>query len=194
VYEGHPIRAVTFPVRLLHALGARGLIVTNAAGSTNVANGPGTIMFITDHINMAFANPLVGPNVDGGPRFVDMSEPYDLAWIEEAEQAALSEGVATRRGVYLWTMGPSYETKAEIQAYRTLGADVVGMSTVPEVLQGRYLGMRVLGISTITNLASGLSDEPLSHNDVLAVGERLKGDLIRLLDRIVRGTSTHPKP
>jgi purine-nucleoside phosphorylase len=185
-YEGHPIRAVTFPIRLVYGLGARQLLVTNAAGGINPAFTPGTLMFITDHINAALISPLAGPNVDGGPRFPDMSAPYDPAWREQAEQIALRHGIATRQGVYLWTLGPSYETKAEIRFFARLGADAVGMSTVPEVIQARYLGMPVLGLSTITNPAAGLSPEPLTHEDVLAVGRRVRDQVQRLVRAIVR--------
>ena len=185
-YEGHPARAVTFPIRLVHALGARKLLVTNAAGGINPAFEPGTLMFITDHINAAFVNPLVGPNDDGGPRFPDMSAPYDSAWLDQAEAVALRHGIATRRGVYLWTLGPSYETKAEIRFFARLGADAVGMSTVPEVIQARYLDMQVLGLSTITNPAAGLSPEPLAHEDVLDVGRRVRDQLQRLIQAIIR--------
>ena len=188
LYEGHPMRAVTFPIRLVHALGARSVLVTNAAGGINPLFRPGTIMFITDHLNLSFASPLAGPNRDGGPRFPDMSAPYDPAWLERAERVALQLGIDTRRGTYLWTHGPSYETKAEIRAFARLGADAVGMSTVPEVLQARYLDLRVLGISTITNPAAGLGTEPLAHEDVLAVGRRMRGALERLLRGILRET------
>lgn len=186
LYEGHPVRAVSFPIRLVHALGARRLLVTNAAGSLNPLVGPGSLMLLTDHINFAFANPLSGPNEDGGPRFPDMSAPYDTAWIDRAEAFALRESIATHRGVYLWTKGPSYETKAEIQTFRRLGADAVGMSTVPEVIQARYLGMDVLGISTITNFAAGLHPDLLVHADVLAAGQQIRGDLERLIRGIIR--------
>lgn len=186
LYEGHPVAAVAFPVRLVHALGVRKLLVTNAAGGINPAFTPGTLMFITDHINAAFANPLVGPNMDGGPRFPDMSAPYDPDWLDRAEHLALQQGIATRRGVYLWTLGPSYETKAEIKYFARLGADVVGMSTVPEVIQALYLGMRVLGISTITNPAAGLNAMPLNHEEVLEVGQQVRGRLERLVRAVVR--------
>lgn len=188
LYEGHPVRAITFPVRLVHALGARRLLVTNAAGGINPSFAPGTLMFISDHINFAFASPLAGPNVDGGPRFPDMSNPYDADWLDRAERIALDEGIATRRGVYLWTLGPSYETKAEVRLHARLGADAVGMSTVPEVIQATYLGMQVLGLSTITNPAAGLGAEPLDHDDVLAVGQQVRQQLQRLVHAIVEGT------
>lgn len=188
LYEGHPVRAVTFPIRLVHALGAKRLLLTNAAGGINQHFDPGTLMFIEDHINFAFASPLAGPNVDGGPRFPDMSAPYDLDWLEAARQVALNQGIATQRGVYLWTRGPSYETPAEIRVFQHLGADAVGMSTVPETLQACYLGMHVLGLSTITNLAAGLGTEPLDHDDVLAVGKQVRDDLARLVRALVAAT------
>lgn len=186
LYEGHAAREVTFPVRLAHALGAERLLVTNAAGGIHPHLTPGTLMFITDHINWAMASPLAGPNVEGGPRFPDLSNPYDADWLDRAERIALDEGVATRRGVYLWTRGPSYETRAEIRAFARLGADAVGMSTVPETLQAAYYGMPVLGLSTITNPAAGLSAEPLNHEEVLEVGQQVRRDLERLVRGIVR--------
>lgn len=186
LYEGHPVRAITMPIRLVHALGARCLLVTNAAGGINPAFRPGTLMFIEDHINFAFASPLAGPNTDGGPRFPDMSAPYDLAWLERAERLALEHGIATKRGTYLWTQGPSYETPAEIRAFWRMGADAVGMSTVPEVIQARYLDMEVLGLSTITNPAAGLGAEPLDHEDVLEVGRQVKRELSNLVQLIVQ--------
>jgi purine-nucleoside phosphorylase len=187
LYEGHPIRTVTFPIRLAHALGAQKLLVTNAAGGINPTFHPGTLMFISDHVNFAFVNPLAGPNTDGGPRFPDMSAPYDPDWLDRAEALALQIGVATRRGVYLWTLGPSYETKAEISMHARLGADAIGMSTVPEVIQARYMGMSVLGLSTITNYAAGLSPTPLDHEEVLEVGRQVRGRLERLVRAIVGG-------
>ena len=187
-YEGYPARAVTFPIRLMHALGVQRLVVTNAAGGINKRFKPGTLMFITDHINMAFQNPLIGPNKDGGPRFPDASNLYDSEWLDQAEQQALAHGIPTQRGVYLWTQGPSYETKAEIEAYRRFGADAVGMSTVPEVLQAQYFGMKTLGISTITNPAAGLNKAPLKHEDVLEVGKSMRVKLETLVRAILRFT------
>ncbi|MEM8484608.1 MAG: purine-nucleoside phosphorylase [Bacteroidota bacterium] len=188
VYEGYPARASAFPIRLVHALGASKLLLTNAAGGINKDMGPGTLMFIRDHINFAFEHPLAGPNVDGGQRFVDLCNAYDPDWLERAEAAALAAGIAAQKGVYLWTKGPSYETKAEIHAYRQLGADAVGMSTVPETLQANYLGMKVLGISTITNPAAGMSPEPLRHEDVLAVGQQIRATLEKLVRVILKQT------
>ena len=188
LYEGHDHRAVAFPIRLVHALGAQRLLVTNAAGGINPHFGPGTLMFITDHINFAFANPLAGPHDGAGPRFPDMSAPYDPDWLDRAERVALDEGIATRRGVYAWVSGPSYETKAAGRALGLMAADAVGMSTVPEVLQARYLDVPVLGLSTITNPAAGLGDEVLDHDDVLEVGRQVRQALQRLVRAVVRAT------
>jgi len=185
LYEGHGPETLATPVRLAHALGARRLLVTNAAGGCNRDWPPGTLMFITDHINMAFANPLAGPAREGEPRFPDMSAPYDPEWLDAAEQLALKRGIATKRGVYLWTRGPSYETPAEIRFFQRIGADAVGMSTVPEVLQAVSLGMKVLGISAITNHASGISPEPLDHDDVLKVGRMVRDTFSGLVRGIV---------
>ena len=185
MYEGHDARSVVFPIRLLHTLGVRHLIVTNAAGGINPSFPPGTLMFIDDHINLAFANPLIGPTSEDGPRFPDMSAPYDPTWLARAERVAEGVGVATVRGVYLWTMGPSYETKAEIRAFAKLGADAVGMSTVPEVIQAVSLGMSVLGLSTITNAAAGLSSSPLDHDEVMQVGNQVREKLLRLVTSLV---------
>ncbi len=181
MYEGHAARAATFPVRLAHALGARHLLLTNAAGGIRRSFEPGTLMLIEDHLNVSFASPLAGPVDDGAPRFPDLSEPYDAAWRAHARAAALRLGIALAEGTYAWVMGPSYETKAEIRMLERLGADAVGMSTVPETLQAVALGMKVLGLSTITNKAAGLGDELLAHDDVLAVGRRMRGDLERLV-------------
>lgn len=187
LYEGHTVQAATFPIRLVHAMGAQRLLVTNAAGGINPSFPPGTLMFITDHLNLTFENPLVGPGAGEGPRGgIDLSRPYDHAWLEEAERVALNDGIATRRGVYLWTRGPSYESAAEIRFFARIGADAVGMSTVPEVIEARRLGMKVLGLSTITNPAAGLSPVPLSHEEVLEVGARVREDLEQLVRGIMR--------
>lgn len=185
-YEGHAIRRVTFPIRLVHRLGARSIVITNAAGAISPDLEPGDVMLIDDHINFAFANPLVGPVDEGVVRFPDMSAPYDRQWLERAEHIAIDLGIRVRRGVYLWTLGPCYETKAEIRALRRLGADVVGMSTVPEVIQARALDMKVLGLSTITNLAAGLSGRPLSHDEVIEAGREVRERLVGFIAAIVR--------
>jgi purine-nucleoside phosphorylase len=193
LYEGHPVRAVTFPIRLAHELGATKLIVTNAAGGINRQFGPGVLMFIADHINAVPAGPLWPArqeNAVGGPErlYGRNAAPYDPHWLDRAEQVALAGGISTRRGVYLWARGPSYETRAEIRMFERLGADAVGMSTVPEVLEARRLGLGVLGISTITNPAAGLGSEPLAHEDVLEVGRHVRADLERLVRAILRET------
>lgn len=198
LYEGHPLSAVTLPVRLAFGLGARNLVVTNAAGGINPLFKPGTLMLITGHINMAFEIPpsvrpfeaTYDPRSSGGRAGDGLGlEPrvgYDAEWLKRVEVFALRNAIQTRRGVYLWTRGPSYETKAEIRMFARLGADAVGMSTVPEVIQAGLLGMRVLGVSTITNPAAGLGSEPLAHEDVLAVGRTVRRELEVLLHGIIK--------
>jgi purine-nucleoside phosphorylase len=185
-YEGHDIGDVVFPVRVLAKLGVYSLLLTNAAGGINPGWQPGDLMVIRDHINLMGINPLRGAN-DGrlGPRFPDMSAVYDPAF-QDILVAALGEtGLPARRGVYLALGGPSYETPAEIRMFATLGADAVGMSTVPEALCARHMGLRVAGISCITNLAAGISAQPLSHQDVTAVGEKVKDSFICLLNLVI---------
>ena len=184
-YEGHAPRALGFPVRLAHALGARGLVLTNAAGGINPAFGPGTLMLISDHLNLAFLSPLAGPVGEGEGRFPDMSNPYDETWRERARNIAVTEKIPYREGVYVWTAGPSYETPAEIRFFARAGADAVGMSTVPEAVQAAALGLPVLGISTITNPAAGLQDAPLDHAEVLEVGRRVRDRLAAWVRGIV---------
>ncbi len=167
IYEGHGARLAGFPIRVVHALGARTLIVSNAAGGVNRLWQPGDLMLIRDHINLMFRNPLVGAVEPGDLRFPDMSEPYDSTLAALARRVASDNGVALREGVYAGLLGPAYETPAEVRMLERLGADAVGMSTVPEVIVARARGMRVLGISCITNMASGSSDTPLTHDDVL---------------------------
>ncbi len=185
LYEGHAPSALGFPVRLAHALGAKKLLVTNAAGGIDPTMGPGTLMFITDHIALAFASPMSGPVRPGEPRWPDLAAPYTPAWLDRAEALALERGIPTRRGVYLWTSGPSYETPAEIRFFRTIGADAVGMSTVPEVVQAAALGMPVLGISAITNAAAGLNAAPLNHEEVMEVGRRVQDRFAALVRAVV---------
>lgn len=185
LYEGLPPQALTVPVRLAHALGAQRMLVTNAAGGLNPGWPPGTLMFITDHINGAFASPMAGPVREGEARWPDLHAPYDPAWLDRAERLALERGIATKRGVYIWTTGPSYETPAEIRYFRRIGVDAVGMSTVPEVIQAAALGMPVLGISAITNYAAGLSPEPLDHEEVLEVGRQVRDRFAALVRAIV---------
>lgn len=191
-YEGHDLSAVTYPVRVLHALGVRTLIVTNAAGGVNPAFLAGDLMLIADHLNLMGAHPLRGPNDDTlGPRFPDMTAAYDPDLRQLAHDAARTLGLTLREGVYAAMAGPSYETPAEVRMLATLGADAVGMSTVPEVLVARHGGMRVLGLSCIANAAAGLSETPLSHAEVLAAGERAKPAFAALLHALLTRLGAH---
>ena len=192
LYEGHDGRLAAFPVRVAHALGARGLIVSNAAGGVNRRWNPGDLMLIRDHINFMFRNPLVGPLEPGDVRFPDMSEPYDCAFADLARQVAGEQGISLREGVYAGLLGPSYETPAEVRMLASLGADAVGMSTVPEVIVARALGLRVLGVSCITNLACGLSNTPLTHADVLKTTARAAGRFQHLIRGVLRRFRVSP--
>ncbi len=182
VYEGGPMDALRVPVRTLRAAGAEILVLTNAAGSLRPEVGPGRLMAITDHINLTGINVLVGPNDEAvGPRFPPMRDAYDPELLAELRATADGLGIALAQGVYLAVSGPSFETAAEIRAFARLGADAVGMSTVHETTVARHCGLRVVAVSVITNLAEGLSDVPLSHEQTLRDGERAAGDLGRLL-------------
>jgi purine-nucleoside phosphorylase len=186
LYEGHHVTRAVFGVRTMVRWGVPRVVLTNAAGGINTAFTQGALMLIEDHINMLGANPLVGPNVDDlGVRFPDMTYVYDRDLRALALEAAASAGVTLQRGVYLATLGPSYETPAEIRAFRALGADAVGMSTVPEAIAARHMGAAVAGISCITNPAAGVVDEPLDHNDVMATATRVRGQFIALLDAFI---------
>ena len=185
MYEGHPAEVLGMPVRLAHALGAERLLVTNAAGGINPEWKPGTLMLISDHINYASASPLTGHVREGEVRFPDMTFAYHPEWRAQTREIAANLEFDLKYGVYLWTRGPSYETPAEIWFFQMIGADAVGMSTVPEVIQAAALGMPVLGISAITNLAAGLSDEKLDHEDVLAVGRQVRDRFTALVRAII---------
>ncbi|MDH7484060.1 MAG: purine-nucleoside phosphorylase [Spirochaetales bacterium] len=186
VYEGWEPSQIAFPIRVMRALGVEIIILTNAAGGVNLDYRPGDFMLIRDHINLSGRNPLVGPNDETiGPRFPDMSKAYDLALREAAHQAAASLGTALHEGVYAWFLGPSFETPAEIRMARLLGADAVGMSTVPEVIAAVHCGLRVLGISCITNMAAGILDQPITSEEVLEISERRKPAFEALLRSIV---------
>ena len=181
LYEGHPASTVAVLVRTLHRLGCRTLFVTNAAGALHADAVPGSLMLITDHINFMGTNPLVGRNDERyGPRFPAMSGAYDVALQRELRSAAISLGITLREGVYLALLGPCFETPAEIRSLARLGADAVGMSTVPEVIVARHCGMRVAAISVITNLGAGLADEVLSHEHTLRGSDAAAADLQRL--------------
>jgi len=186
-YEGYSLEDVTFPIRVLKLVGVHTLILTNAAGSLNTEFTPGSLMIISDHINLMGVNPLIGPNDERfGPRFPDLTSTYDPELqnivIEEAKVLELD----MRRGVYAALSGPSYETPAEIHMVRTLGADAVGMSTVPEAIVARHMDMKVIGISCITNLAAGVSSRPVDHSQVIATGERVRSEFTELLKRVVK--------
>lgn len=185
-YEGYSLEEVTFAVRVLRLLGADTLIVTNAAGCVNKSWNPGDLMVIDDHINFMGANPLTGPNDAGfGPRFCDMTYAYTPALRRLADEVAAAQGVALRHGVYLGYMGPSYETPAEIRAFRVLGADAVGMSTVPEVIAASHCGLPVLAISLVTNMAAGVLEKKLDENEVIETAAARAKVLERLVTGIV---------
>jgi purine-nucleoside phosphorylase len=177
-YEGYDPSDVVLPVYVMKEIGVERLLITNAAGGINRSFNPGEIVIIKDVISiLAFRNPLRGPNDESlGPRFPDMSEPFDRKWISK-----LKEKADLKEGVYIWTLGPSYETPAEIRAFGKLGADMVGMSTVPEVIAANHVGLKVLGLSCITNMAAGILDEPLSHEDVLKVANMVKSKFARVV-------------
>ncbi len=185
-YEGHDLGTVTFATRVLGRLGVKTLVLTNAAGGINTSFSPGTLMVIDDHINLMGSNPLVGPNdARFGARFPDMTAVYSPRVRAIADQAAAAASVDIRHGVYVGLHGPSYETPAEIRYLRTIGADAVGMSTVPEAIVARHMGLEVLGISCITNPAAGVLPEPLNHDEVMEVANRVSGQFMLLLEGIV---------
>ena len=185
-YEGHAMGAVTFPMRVLGRLGVTTVVLTNAAGGLNPAFWRGALMIVDDHLNLMGVNPLVGTNDDRfGPRFPDMSEVYSRRLRRIADEAAGALGERIEHGVYLAVSGPSYETPAEIRAFRTLGADAVGMSTVPEALVARHMGIEVLGISCITNPAAGLSEHPVTAEDVLETTAGVRDRFIALMEAIL---------
>lgn len=186
LYEGNAISTVAFPVRAMRALGVETLIITNAAGGIRAGFRPGDFMLISDHLNMMGVNPLTGPNDDTvGPRFLDMTSAYDASLRTKARDAGKRLGIPLQEGVYCALMGPTYETPAEIRMLRTLGADAVGMSTVPEVIAARHRGMKVLGISFISNAAAGMSGQPLSHEEVTAEADKARPKFEQLLMEIV---------
>ena len=185
-YEGYSMKEVCYPFYVLKLLGVEQVVLTNACGGINREFAPGTLMLLTDFINMMGTNPLIGPNDERfGPRFPDMTEPYSLELRNLAKQTADELGIFYQEGVYLGFMGPCYETAAEIRAFAGVGADAVGMSTVPEVVVARHGGMRVLGVSCITNMAAGILDQPLNHAEVTETANRVKGQFRALLDAVV---------
>ena len=186
-YEGRSMEEITMPVRVLAAIGVKTLVLTNAAGGVNLNYRPGTLMLIADHINFSGDNPLIGPNLDRfGPRFPDMSDLYTASLRSAIRQGAAAAQIPLEEGVYLMCTGPSYETPAEIRAFRTLGADAVGMSTVPEALVAGHCGMQVVGVSCITNMAAGVLPEKLNHQEVMETAARVHDQFGRLIDTILR--------
>ncbi|WP_434749872.1 purine-nucleoside phosphorylase [Paenibacillus amylolyticus] len=186
-YEGFTLDEVTFPVRIMKALGVEQLIVTNACGAVNTSFELGQLMLITDHINLVGNNPLIGPNnADLGVRFPDVSQVYNRELRSIALQVAEEQNVSLQQGVYAWWSGPAYETPAEIRMIRTMGADAVGMSTVPEAIVAIHGGMKVLGISCLTNMACGILDQPLSHDEVIEVAAKVKTTFIGLVKGILQ--------
>lgn len=186
-YEGYDLKTVVLPVRVLKTLGVDKLIVTNASGGVNQSFTPGELMIITDHINMCGENPLRGKNLDEmGTRFPDMSSPYNRDFIDIAKKAAMECKIDIKSGVYMMMSGPCYETPAEIRMARILGADAIGMSTVPEVIAANHCGIRVLGISCITNMAAGILNQPLSHQEVIETSNRVKEGFKSLIRGIVK--------
>jgi purine-nucleoside phosphorylase len=190
-YEGYSLEEVTFPIRTFKLLGINTLILTNAAGGVDVQLSQGALMVISDHLNLMGVNPLRGPNDERfGPRFPDLTEVYSRELQELASEEARTLGITARRGVYAALAGPSYETPAEIHMLRTFGADAVGMSTVPEAIVARHMGMRVLGISCITNMAAGISESPINHEEVMETGHRVREAFTQLLRRIIAGAAS----
>jgi purine-nucleoside phosphorylase len=185
-YEGYPLRTVAFATRVVGVLGVKQLILTNAAGGINTRFTQGALMILDDHINLLGSNPLVGPNDERfGARFPDMSEVYSRRLRALADEAARAIGLPVEHGVYIAVHGPSYETPAEIRAFRALGADAVGMSTVPEAIVARQMGMEVLAVSCITNMAAGVLPVPLHHDEVMETARRVRSQFIGLLEAII---------
>ncbi|SPF35440.1 Purine nucleoside phosphorylase 1 [Candidatus Desulfosporosinus infrequens] len=185
-YEGYIMQEVTFPIRIMQVLGVTGLIVTNAAGGINSAFRAGDLVLIKDHLNLMGDNPLRGANLTNlGPRFPDLSEGYNLEWRQKALAIAEELGINPQEGVYVAVSGPNYETPAEIRYLRTIGADMVGMSTVPEVIVANHGGMRVLGISCVTNMAAGILGQKLSHVEVMETAERVEKQFVQFVKTLV---------
>jgi purine-nucleoside phosphorylase len=193
-YEGYSPAEVVFPMRALWRLGIRAVVITNAAGGINLGYKPGSFVILRDHINLLGSNPLTGPNDERfGPRFPDMTEAYSKSFRVIALDEARRLGIDVHEGIYVAVRGPSYETPAEIRYLRTIGADVVGMSTVPGVIAARHMGIRVLGISCVTNMAAGILDQPLNHDEVLETGKRVSAQFVALLRAIIPRLAADPE-
>lgn len=186
-YEGHELEAVVFPIRVMKAIGVETIIVTNAAGGVNESYKPGDLMLISDHLNLTYRNPLIGGNDESlGARFPDMSEAYSKRLRKLSKEIAATLDIQLQEGVYAGLLGPSYETPAEIRMLRILGGDAVGMSTVPEVIVARHMNIEVLGISCISNMAAGILDEPLSHDEVMETTEKVKAEFLSLVKGVIK--------
>ncbi len=186
-YEGHSMQDITYPIKVMKKLGVKHLIITNAAGAVNKSYRPGDFMIITDHINFMGTNPLIGDNDNSlGERFPDMSEIYNKNLIKRADAASRILGINLKHGVYIAVSGPTYETPAEVKMFRSMGADAVGMSTVPEATVAHYCGINVLGISCISNFASGISSNKLSHEEVIEITDKVKPQFKELLLLIIK--------
>lgn len=186
-YEGYSMEMITFPVRVMKALGVETIFVTNAAGGANVDFKPGDLMIITDHINLSGNNPLIGANDNRiGTRFPDMSSAYTKEYIELAKKCAEKLNIKVQEGVYAFFSGPTYETPAEVRMARILGADAVGMSTVPEVIVASHSKLKVVGLSCITNMAAGILDQPLNHEEVIETTQKVKEEFLSLVKTIVK--------
>ena len=186
LYEGYSAQEVAYPMRVFDQMDVHAVILTNAAGGINLEYKQGALVVITDHLNLQGQNPLAGPNDERyGPRFPDMSQAYWKPYRDMALQAAKKLGKTLYQGVYAGLLGPSYETPAEIRYLRTIGADLVGMSTISEVIAARHMGVKVLAISCVTNMAAGILDQPITHDEVLETGERVKGDFLALLQAVL---------
>ncbi len=186
-YEGYHMQEVTFPVRVMKLLGVKTLIVTNAAGAVNTSYNPGDLMLINDHLNLAFDNPLIGKNLsEFGTRFPDMSNAYDVNLRDKVKEIATSLNIELREGVYACMTGPTYETPAEIRMVRIIGADAVGMSTVPEVIIAIHSGLKVIGVSCMTNMAAGILDQSLDHSEVMETSAMARKKFVTLMKEIVK--------
>jgi len=186
LYEGYPVHSVVFPMRVFSRMGVRAVILTNAAGGINLEYGQGRLVVIKDHINLQGQNPLVGPEDPNlGLRFIDMTQAYSKSYRQIALEAGKRLGIPLGEGVYAAVLGPSYETPAEIRFLRTIGADLVGMSTVPEVIVARQMGIKVLAISCVTNMAAGTTDAPINHEEVLEIGRKISGQFKALLRDVI---------
>lgn len=186
-YEGYDIKKITFPIRVFKEIGIENLFITNAAGALNENFEPGNLVIIKDHINMLFQNPLIGKNLDKyGPRFLDMSEAYNRELIDFAEKTAESIDIDVKKGVYICMSGPTYETSAEVKMLQKLGGDIVGMSTVPEVIVANHCDIDVLGISCATNMATGILDQPLNHEEVLETSKRVRKDFMKYMRTLIK--------